>query len=54
MAVKSYNILGMFSLLDKNAIFTQIEHSISVGRDLLYELLTDIEDICTYLFDNPS
>jgi hypothetical protein len=54
MAAESYNILSMFTLLNKNAIFTQIENSISVSRDSLYKLLKDVEDICTYLFDAPS
>jgi hypothetical protein len=54
MAVNSYNIFGMFTLLNKNAIFTQIEHAISVSSGSLYELLKDVEDMCTYLFDAPS
>jgi hypothetical protein len=48
MAAKPYNILGMFTLLNKNAIFTQIEHSISVWRDSLYKLLKDVQNIFVY------
>jgi hypothetical protein len=48
MAAESYNILSMFTLLNKNAIFTQIANSISVSSDSPYELLKDVQDVFIY------
>jgi hypothetical protein len=48
MAVRSYNILGMFTLSNNNVIFTQIEHSMSVSSDSLYKLLKDVQDMFMY------